>query len=191
MIAALVARWCAARSLDDIRQAFAGTGVLWGEFQDFSPTGAGRPALLGGEPAIRDGRAAGDRALSDAGAAARFRRGAAPAAAPRAGSRRAQRCRAGASAGPSTAEIGRLHDNRHRRRPGRAIRGASPPSARQPSLSLCRSSTSNCRTRRAVRNFLAMSGARRRSPCASSQPASMSGGNSRIASAKARKISST
>src|SRR5262245_1418707 len=36
-----------------------------------------------------------------------------------------------------------------------------------------------------------MSGARRRSPWASSQPASTSGGNSRIASAKAVKISST
>jgi 2-methylfumaryl-CoA isomerase len=35
MIAALLARWCAARSLDDIRQVFAGTGVLWGQFQDF------------------------------------------------------------------------------------------------------------------------------------------------------------
>jgi 2-methylfumaryl-CoA isomerase len=34
-IAALVARWCGARSLDEIRQAFAGTGVLWGPFQDF------------------------------------------------------------------------------------------------------------------------------------------------------------
>jgi 2-methylfumaryl-CoA isomerase len=34
-IAALVARWCAARTLGDIRLAFAGTGVLWGRFQDF------------------------------------------------------------------------------------------------------------------------------------------------------------
>jgi 2-methylfumaryl-CoA isomerase len=35
MIAALLGRWCAARGLDEIRQAFAGTGVLWGQFQDF------------------------------------------------------------------------------------------------------------------------------------------------------------
>ena len=35
MIAALLGRWCAGRSLDEIRQAFAGTGVLWGQFQDF------------------------------------------------------------------------------------------------------------------------------------------------------------
>jgi len=34
-IAALLARWCAARSLAEIRDAFAGTGVLWGAFQDF------------------------------------------------------------------------------------------------------------------------------------------------------------
>ena len=34
-ISALVARWCASRSLDDIRKAFSGTGVLWGHFQDF------------------------------------------------------------------------------------------------------------------------------------------------------------
>jgi 2-methylfumaryl-CoA isomerase len=34
-IAALLARWCAARDLAEIRQAFAGTGVLWGGFQDF------------------------------------------------------------------------------------------------------------------------------------------------------------
>jgi len=34
-IAALLARWCAARSLGEIREAFAGAGVLWGHFQDF------------------------------------------------------------------------------------------------------------------------------------------------------------
>jgi 2-methylfumaryl-CoA isomerase len=34
-IAALLARWCAGHTLDEIRQAFAGTGVLWGHFQDF------------------------------------------------------------------------------------------------------------------------------------------------------------
>lgn len=35
MIASLLGRWCAGHSLDEIRQAFAGTGVLWGQFQDF------------------------------------------------------------------------------------------------------------------------------------------------------------
>jgi 2-methylfumaryl-CoA isomerase len=35
MIGALLARWCASHSLEEIRRAFAGTGVLWGHFQDF------------------------------------------------------------------------------------------------------------------------------------------------------------
>jgi 2-methylfumaryl-CoA isomerase len=35
-IAALLARWCASRSLDEIRRAFAGAGVLWGPFQEFT-----------------------------------------------------------------------------------------------------------------------------------------------------------
>jgi 2-methylfumaryl-CoA isomerase len=34
-IAALLARWCAGKTLAEITQAFAGTGVLWGPFQDF------------------------------------------------------------------------------------------------------------------------------------------------------------
>jgi 2-methylfumaryl-CoA isomerase len=34
-IAAVLARWCASRSFEDVRRAFAGTGVLWGHFQDF------------------------------------------------------------------------------------------------------------------------------------------------------------
>jgi 2-methylfumaryl-CoA isomerase len=34
-IAALLAPWCAARGLNEIGEAFAGTGVLWGPFQDF------------------------------------------------------------------------------------------------------------------------------------------------------------
>jgi 2-methylfumaryl-CoA isomerase len=35
-IGALLSRWCASRTLGEIRQAFAGTGVLWGHFQDFT-----------------------------------------------------------------------------------------------------------------------------------------------------------
>ena len=35
MISALLARWCVRHSLDEVRQAFTGTGVLWGPFQDF------------------------------------------------------------------------------------------------------------------------------------------------------------
>lgn len=35
LIAAVLAPWFAARTLDEIRTAFEGTGVLWGPFQDF------------------------------------------------------------------------------------------------------------------------------------------------------------
>jgi 2-methylfumaryl-CoA isomerase len=35
-IAELVAPWCAARTLPEIEAAFAGSGVLWGPFQDFA-----------------------------------------------------------------------------------------------------------------------------------------------------------
>jgi 2-methylfumaryl-CoA isomerase len=35
MIGALLARWCVRHSLEEVRQAFAGTGVLWGHFQEF------------------------------------------------------------------------------------------------------------------------------------------------------------
>ena len=34
-IAALLARWCAGRTLAEVAAAFAGSGVLWGPFQDF------------------------------------------------------------------------------------------------------------------------------------------------------------
>ena len=34
-IAALIGRWCGERRLDEIAAVFAGTGVLWGGFQDF------------------------------------------------------------------------------------------------------------------------------------------------------------
>src|ERR1051326_6212442 len=34
-IAALLARWCAGRTLAEIAAAFSGSGVLWGPFQDF------------------------------------------------------------------------------------------------------------------------------------------------------------
>lgn len=35
-IAAIVAPWCAGKTLAEIEQAFAGSGVLWGPFQDFA-----------------------------------------------------------------------------------------------------------------------------------------------------------
>lgn len=42
-IAALFGPWCAARSLAEIEAAFAGTGVLWGPFQDFATLVAADP----------------------------------------------------------------------------------------------------------------------------------------------------
>ncbi len=41
--AAVLGRWCASRSLDEIRRNFAGTGVLWGQFQDFVELVRGDP----------------------------------------------------------------------------------------------------------------------------------------------------
>jgi len=35
-VGALLARWCASRSLEEISRALSGSGVLWGHFQDFS-----------------------------------------------------------------------------------------------------------------------------------------------------------
>lgn len=35
MIAALLVRWCGKKTLDEIREAFDGSGVLWGPFQNF------------------------------------------------------------------------------------------------------------------------------------------------------------
>ena len=49
-IGALLARWCASRSLDEIRQAFAGTGVLWGHFQDFTQLVRGDPRCSEANP---------------------------------------------------------------------------------------------------------------------------------------------
>lgn len=42
-IAALLARWCAGKTLAEIRDAFTGTGVLWGPFQDFVELVRGDP----------------------------------------------------------------------------------------------------------------------------------------------------
>jgi 2-methylfumaryl-CoA isomerase len=42
-IAALLARWCARRTLAEIRDAFSGSGVLWGPFQDFIELVRGDP----------------------------------------------------------------------------------------------------------------------------------------------------
>ena len=72
-----------------------------GAVSGFCRAGPRRPALLGGQPAVRRGRAARDRPLSDAGPAARLRRRAAPADPAGAAPRRAHRRGAGASCSAS------------------------------------------------------------------------------------------
>ncbi len=49
-IAALVGRWCAARSLAEISEAFAGSGVLWGPFQNFAELVADDPRCSPANP---------------------------------------------------------------------------------------------------------------------------------------------
>jgi 2-methylfumaryl-CoA isomerase len=49
-IGALVGRWCASHTLDEIRQAFTGTGVLWGHFQEFSQLVRGDPRCSEANP---------------------------------------------------------------------------------------------------------------------------------------------
>jgi len=49
-IAALLARWCAGKTLAEIQAAFAGTGVLWGPFQDFVELVRGDPRCSPANP---------------------------------------------------------------------------------------------------------------------------------------------
>jgi len=49
-IAALLGRWCAARTMDEIAARFAGTGVLWGPFQDFVELVASDPRCSAANP---------------------------------------------------------------------------------------------------------------------------------------------
>lgn len=49
-IAAVVGRWCAARTLTEITTAFAGSGVLWGPFQDFAGLVADDPRCSTANP---------------------------------------------------------------------------------------------------------------------------------------------
>jgi 2-methylfumaryl-CoA isomerase len=49
-IAALFARWCAGKTLAEIRDAFSGTGVLWGPFQDFVELVRNDPACSPANP---------------------------------------------------------------------------------------------------------------------------------------------
>ncbi len=53
-IAALLSRWCAGKSLAEIRDAFAGSGVLWGPFQDFVTLVRDDPRCSSANPLFAD-----------------------------------------------------------------------------------------------------------------------------------------
>ena len=53
-IAALVARWCAGKTLAEITHAFAGSGVLWGPFQDFAELVRNDPRCSPANPLFAD-----------------------------------------------------------------------------------------------------------------------------------------
>jgi 2-methylfumaryl-CoA isomerase len=53
-IAALIARWCAGKTLAEITAAFAGTGVLWGKFQDFVGLARDDPRASPANPLFAD-----------------------------------------------------------------------------------------------------------------------------------------
>ncbi len=109
-IAAVLAPWFAARGLEEIRRAFAGSGVLWGPYQDFGQLLAEDPRCSTANPLFQEvGQPGVGRHLAP-GSPLAF--GAVPrgavAPAPRLGEHTdlvlAERL------GLSAAEIGRLHD---------------------------------------------------------------------------------
>lgn len=53
-IAAVLAPWFAARTLDEVRQAFQGTGVLWGPYQDFGQLVAEDPRCSTANPMFQE-----------------------------------------------------------------------------------------------------------------------------------------
>jgi 2-methylfumaryl-CoA isomerase len=112
MIAALLARWCASHSLDDVRRAFAGTGVLWGHFQDFSQLVHDDPRCSETNPLFAEVDQPGIGRYLTPGLPLDFSGGErlAPRPAPLLGEH-TDIVLAGVL-GLSAAEIGRLHDNR-------------------------------------------------------------------------------
>ena len=71
LIAAVLRPWFEARTLDEVRAAFEGTGVSWGPYQTFRQLVAEDPRASDGEPDVLDPRAARHRLLPGPGLAAR------------------------------------------------------------------------------------------------------------------------
>ena len=136
-IAALLARWCASHTLDEMRQAFAGTGVLWGHFQDFRQLVRDDPRCSAANPLVRLDRSARHRPLSHAGPAIGFFRR-------RRVSRRARRR---SSANTPISCLPKCSASHRPRSAGCTMSGLSPDrmaaDGPQPSRSRCRSSTSS------------------------------------------------
>ncbi len=112
MIAALLGRWCAARSLDEIRRTFAGTGVLWGHFQDFRQLVGEDPRCSEANPLFTNVEQPGIGAYLLPGLPLDF--GAAPRLPPRPAPLLGEHSDVVLSEilGLSSTEIGRLHDDR-------------------------------------------------------------------------------
>lgn len=112
MIAALLGRWCAVRSLDEIRRTFAGTGVLWGNFQDFCQLFREDPRWSEANPLFTNVEQPGIGAYLTPGLPLDF--GAAPRLPPRPAPLLGEHSDAVLSEilGLSSTEIGRLHDDR-------------------------------------------------------------------------------
>ena len=73
VLGAVLKPWTVQRTLDEIREVFDARRLL-GPVPDVHAARGAGPALLGGEPALRRGRATGYRHLPDAGIAARAER---------------------------------------------------------------------------------------------------------------------
>ena len=110
MIAALLSRWCARHRLDEIARSFAGTGVLWGQFQDFMQLVQDDPRCSAANPLFAEIEQPGIGAYLTPGLPLDF------AASPRLPPRPAPRLGEHSDAvlaevlGLGSAEIGRLHD---------------------------------------------------------------------------------
>jgi len=111
-IAALVAPWCASKTLAEIEQIFAGSGVLWGSFQDFATLINQDPRCSTANPIFAEVEQPGIGRYLMPGLPLDF------SAAPRQPTRPAPRLGEHTDAvlsevlGLSAAEIGRLHDAR-------------------------------------------------------------------------------